>query len=315
MTLIENQVATIKVIGIGGRGSGAIKHMIEQGMQGVAFVVIDTDTRALSRNLPYTQLQRDITISERHESLSEHVVGIEDAEALHERIKSLIGSSDMLFIIVGMEGSTENKISHRVAQIARELKILTVAIITNPFSHKNDLHHFDDECIKSLNENVDSLIIVPKTKIQVSHGNVEATQKTYTAACEFMHSAVTSLITALTDDCLISVDFDDLSIILSDSGIAIFGAGSASGTNRARIAAERAITCLQFENRELTSTRSVLVNITHDSDFTMREYKDVMNHVRSIVSDESTVIVCAYPNRSVSEEIHVAIFATGFNLM
>jgi len=306
---------TLQVIGIGGGGVSAINYMIEQGMQGAEFIAIDTNAETLSRSLALTQLLIGTAIIEDMGGHSEPSACNAAAEEFCERIKASICNADMVFIIAGMGGRTEQEIAPMVAQIARELKILTVAIITNQFSHESDRHHYDDVCIKSLSANVDSLIIVPKIKISGEPGNDEAMQESYTAACKFMHSAVTSLVTALTDDCFISVDFADLSIILSDSGIAIFGTGSASGTNRAQIAAERAISCLQFENRELTNTRGALVNITHDSYFTMQEYKEVMRHVRSIVSEESTVIVCAYPNRSTSNELHVAVFATGFNLI
>lgn len=313
MTQIESQDATIKIIGIGSCGGGAINHMIKQGMQGVEFVVIDTDTQALSRSFASTQLPIDIKIQERHESHSALAVEIEDTEAVRERLESLIKNSDIVFIITGMGDSAGRAIAPMVAKITRELKILTVAAITNPFSHEADRPNYVDESIKSLNENVDSLIFVPQTKAAEKLESDESELADY-ATNEFMHSAVESLVTVLTDVGLVAVDLTDLSTIISDSGIAIFGTATATGTNRASIAAEQALSCLTQKNKHTDNVHGVLVNITHDSSFTMTEYKAVMKQARSIASETSTVIVCAYPKSS-TNELRVAVYATGFNLM
>lgn len=314
--IIENRTNPIifKVIGIGGVGCSAINHMIEQGMQSVEFAAIDTETQTLNNNLAPTKLKIDITTLEHLVSHSEQVVGNANIETLAENVKSLLGKSDMIFIIAEMRGKFETEISLIIANIAREMNILTMAIVAKKFAHEKDSIHYANEGIMTLQNTVDSVIVIPQSQAIGIFSNKESMPAYFTAANEFMHNAVSSIVELMYCDSMIGIDFADLRVLFSKSGMAILGSGTASGENRSRIAAEQAVSCLLAEDMDMSCLTGALVNITCDSSLTMSEYKEVMKHVRStLCNDETLVIVGTDINESMGVEFRVTIFAIGFN--
>lgn len=313
MNQIENRAESIKIIGIGDLGGSAINHMINQGMQGVEFAVIDTDKQALSRSLASVRLQIDINCTDYLASTVEERIETIGRESLLERIKPQILNVDILFIIAGMGSSTGIALSTIVSQMALELNILTVAVITQPFSHDEDRIRCADEGIKSLYACVDSLMIVPNTNVSEILINDQIVPELIIAANAYIHNAIENLIKLITDDGVVEIDFSDVRLLLSKSGLTKFAVATASGSNRAKIATEKATDLLQPENTERLNLKGLLVNMKHDGDnFTMREYKDVMSGIRSkFNNDETIVIVRTSSNNSNAGALRVTIFATG----
>ena len=303
----------IKIIGIGGAGCTAINYIIEQGLKGVEYIFIDSDKQSLSQSQASVLLKTDIEFPDYLASTLDQQVNINARESLQERIKSQILNADLIFIIAGMGGTTETKHSTTVAQIANELNILTVAVITPPFTHDEDRTRCANDGIISLYEYVDSLMIVPNTNTIDGLINDQIELDLIIAANTYIHTAIKSLVEFITEDGVVGIDFSDVCLLLSKSGLTKFSVATASGSNRAKIATEKATALLQPENTELLSLKGLLVNMKHDGDnFTMREYKEVMNGVRSkFNNDETIVIIRTSSNNANAGELRVTIFATG----
>ena len=314
--IIENRPNPIifKAIGIGNVGCSAINYMIEQGMQSVEYAAIDTEAQTLNNNLASTKLKIDITTPEHLVSHSKQVVGNANIETLAENVKSFLGKPDMIFIIAEVGGKFETEKSLIIANIAREMNILTMAIVAKQFAHEKDSIRYTNEGIMTLQNTVDSVIVIPQSKAIGVFSNKESMHASFIAANEFMCNAVSSIVELMYGDSMIGIDFADLRVLFSKSGMAILGTGTASGENRSRIAAEQAISCLIAENMDMSCPHSVLVNITCDESFTMSEYKEVMKHVRSTLSNDDTlVIVGTNINESMGGKFRITIFAIGFN--
>jgi len=306
----QSQDAVIKVIGVGGCGGNAVDHMIEQGVQGVEFIVINTDAQALGRSKARTQLQIGVTITKGLGAGAKPSVGRAAAEEDRERIKELISGANMVFITAGMGGGTGTGAAPVVAEIAREMDILTVAVVTKPFVYEGNRMRYAAEGIKALNEHVDSLIIVPNSKLMEVLGNDVTVPEAFKAANGVLQGAVAGIAEVINVPGLINVDFADVATVMSENGMAMMGSAVASGPDRARVAAERAIASPLLEDVDMTGARGVLVNITSTSSLKVREMEEVMACVQ-FAAEEATVILGSVFDETMGDELRVTVVATG----
>ena len=306
----QSQDAIIKVIGVGGCGGNAVDHMIEQGVQGVEFIAINTDAQALGRSKARTQLQIGVAITKGLGAGAKPSVGRAAAEEDRERIKELIRGANMVFITAGMGGGTGTGAAPVVAEIARELEILTVAVVTKPFIYEGNRMRHAAEGIKALNEHVDSLIIVPNAKLMEVLGDDVTVPEAFKAANGVLQGAVAGIAEVINVPGLINVDFADVATVMSENGMAMMGSAVASGPDRARIAAERAIASPLLEDVDMTGARGVLVNITSTSSLKVREMEEVMACVQ-FAAEEATVILGSVFDETMGDELRVTVVATG----
>ncbi len=309
----QSQDAVIKVIGVGGCGGNAVDHMIEQGVQGVEFIAINTDAQALNRSKARTQLQIGAAITKGLGAGAKPSVGRAAAEEDRERIKEIITGANMVFITAGMGGGTGTGAAPIVAQIAREMNILTVAVVTKPFIYEGNRMRFAAEGIKALHEHVDSLIIVPNSKLMEVLGNDVTVPEAFKAANGVLQGAVAGIAEVINVPGLINVDFADVRTVMSENGMAMMGSAVASGPDRARMAAERAIASPLLEDVDMTGARGVLVNITSTSSLKVREMEEVMACVQ-FAAEEATVILGSVFDESMGDELRVTVVATGLGL-
>jgi len=306
----QTQDAVIKVIGIGGCGGNAVDHMIEQGVQGVEFIVINTDAQALNRSKARTQLQIGATITKGLGAGAKPSVGQAAAEEDRDRIKEMISGAHMVFITAGMGGGTGTGAAPVVAEIAREMDILTVAVVTKPFSYEGNRMRLAKAGIETLYEYVDSLIIVPNSKLMEVLGSEVTVPEAFKAANGVLQGAVAGIAEVINVPGLINVDFADVRTVMSENGMAMMGSAIASGPNRARDAAEQAIASPLLEDVDMTGARGVLVNITSSSQLKLKEIDDVMESVQ-FAAEEATVIVGSVFDETMSSELRVTVVATG----
>ncbi len=306
----QSQDAVIKVIGIGGCGGNAVDHMISEGVQGVEFIVINTDAQALNRSLAGTQLQIGAAITRGLGAGAKPSIGRAAAEEDRERIKKMIAGANMVFITAGMGGGTGTGAAPIVAQIAREMNILTVAVVTKPFAYEGNRTRFAAEGIKALQEHVDSLIVVPNSKLMEVLGNDVTVPEAFRAANGVLQGAVAGIAEVINAPGLINVDFADVCTVMSENGMAMMGSAVASGPDRAKIAAERAIASPLLEDMDLTGARGVLVNITSTSSLKLREMDEVMACVK-FAAEEATVILGSVFDESMGDDLRVTVVATG----
>jgi cell division protein FtsZ len=306
----QTQDAVIKVIGVGGCGGNAVDHMIEQGVQGVEFIAINTDAQALKRSKARTQLQIGANITKGLGAGAKPSVGQAAAEEDRERIKELITGANMVFITAGMGGGTGTGAAPIVAQIARELDILTVAVVTKPFTYEGNRMRFAKAGIEALHEHVDSLIIVPNSKLMEVLGNDITVPEAFKAANGVLQGAVAGIAEVINVPGLINVDFADVRTVMSENGMAMMGSAIANGADRARTAAERAIASPLLEDVNMSGARGVLVNITSSSNLKLKEIDDVMECVQ-FAAEEATVIVGSVFDEAMGDELRVTVVATG----
>jgi cell division protein FtsZ len=306
----ESQDAIIKVIGVGGCGGNAVDHMIEQGVQGVEFIAINTDAQALKRSKARTQLQIGANITKGLGAGAKPSVGQAAAEEDRERIRELVQGANMVFITAGMGGGTGTGAAPVVAQIARELDILTVAVVTKPFAYEGNRMRFAKAGIEALHEHVDSLIIVPNSKLMEVLGNDITVPEAFKAANGVLQGAVAGIAEVINVPGLINVDFADVRTVMSENGMAMMGSAIANGADRARTAAERAIASPLLEDVNMSGARGVLVNITSSSNLKLKEIDDVMECVQ-FAAEEATVIVGSVFDEAMGDELRVTVVATG----
>jgi cell division protein FtsZ len=307
----QAQGALIKVIGVGGCGGNAINHMIEQAVQGVEFVAINTDAQALRGNKAVTQLQIGKTLTKGLGAGAKPEVGYAAAMEDRDRLAEILAGVDMVFITAGMGGGTGTGAAPVVAQVAKELGILVVAVVTKPFEHERKRMQLAQAGIEALTEYVDSLIIVPNEKLMTVLGEDTTLIDAYRASNGVLQGAVAGIAEVINVDGMINVDFADVRTLMSENGMAMMGSATATGTDRAQKAAKSAMSSPLLEDVDLSGARGVLVNITASANFTMREYKDVMNSVRSVAADDATVIVGQVFDEGMGDALRVTIVATG----
>jgi len=306
----ETKDAVIKVIGVGGCGGNAVDHMIEQGVQGVEFIVINTDAQALKRSKAQAQLQIGATITKGLGAGAKPSVGQAAAEEDRERIKEMISGANMVFITAGMGGGTGTGAAPIVAQIAKEMDILTVAVVTKPFSYEGNRMRFAKAGIEALYQYVDSLIIVPNSKLMEVLGNDITVPEAFKAANGVLQGAVGGIAEVINVPGLINVDFADVRTVMSENGMAMMGSAIASGPDRARLATERAIASPLLEDVDMSGARGVLVNITSSSQLRLKEIDEVMQCVQ-FAAEEATVIVGSVFDETMGDNLRVTVVATG----
>ncbi len=306
--------AVIKVIGIGGCGGNAVDHMIEQGVQGVEFICANTDAQALKRNQAKTLLQLGASITKGLGAGANPEVGREAALEDRDRLAELIQGADMLFITAGMGGGTGTGAAPVVAQIAKELGILTVAVVTKPFSFEGKRLKVAQAGIEALSQYVDSVIVIPNDKLMSVLGEEVSMLDAFKAANSVLHGAVAGIAEVINCPGLVNVDFADVRTVMSEMGMAMMGSAYASGVDRARLAAEQAVASPLLEDVNLSGARGVLVNITASMGLKMKEVHDVMNTIRDFTAEDATVIVGTVIDESMEDNLRVTIVATGLGL-
>jgi cell division protein FtsZ len=308
---VDTQDAVIKVIGVGGCGGNAVDHMIDSGLSGVEFIAINTDAQALKRNQAKTQLQLGNGVTKGLGAGANPEVGREAALEDRERIAEMIDGADMLFITAGMGGGTGTGAAPVVAEVAKELGILTVAVVTKPFMFEGRRVRAANAGIEALSRHVDSLIIIPNEKLMQVLGEDVSMLDAFKAANNVLHGAVGGIAEVINCPGLVNVDFADVRTVMSEMGMAMMGSAGASGEDRARIAAEQAVASPLLEDVNLAGARGVLVNITASSSVKMREIHDVMNTIKGFTAEEATVIVGQVLDDAMEDTLRVTMVATG----
>ena len=307
----ETQEAIIKVIGVGGCGSNAVDHMIDNQMQGVEFICMNTDAQALKGNQAPTLLQIGPSITKGLGAGANPEVGREAALEDRDRIAEIIQGSDMLFITAGMGGGTGTGAAPVVAQVAKEMGILTVAVVSKPFSFEGKRIKAAEAGMEALSQHVDSLIVIPNDKLMTVLGNDISMLDAFKAANDVLHGAVAGIAEVINCPGLVNVDFADVRTVMSEMGMAMMGSASSSGVDRARIAAEQAVASPLLEDVTLSGARGVLVNITANSELKMREVTEVMSTIKELAAEEATVIIGTVIDENLQDDLRVTMVATG----
>ena len=308
----QAQEAVIKVIGVGGCGGNAVDHMIVQGVQGVEFICANTDAQALKRNQAKSQLQLGGEITKGLGAGANPEVGRKAALEDRERIAEMISGADMLFLTAGMGGGTGTGAAPVVAEIAKELGILTVAVVTKPFAFEGKRQRIAQEGLDALSQHVDSLIVIPNDKLMQVLGNAITLDEAFRAANDVLHGAVAGIAEIISCPGMINVDFADVRTVMAEMGMAMMGSAKASGAGRAREAAEQAVACPLLEDINISDARGVLVNISASkASFQLQEMYDVMETIKAFAAESATVIVGTVYDESLGDGLRVTIVATG----
>ena len=307
----QTQEAVIKVIGVGGCGGNAVDHMIASGLGGVEFICVNTDAQALKRNQAGVTVQLGSAITKGLGAGANPAVGREAALEDRERIAELIDGADMLFITAGMGGGTGTGAAPVVAEVAKELGILTVAVVTKPFGFEGKRMKVALEGIEALTQHVDSLIVIPNDKLMEVLGGKIGFRDAFKAADGVLHGAVAGIAELIKCTGLINVDFADVRTVMSEMGMAMMGSAQASGADRAKMAAEQAVASPLLEDVNLSGARGVLVNISASEDMNLEEVYEVMNTIRSFTAEDATVIFGTVFDNALQDELRVTVVATG----
>lgn len=309
----KKQEAVIKVIGVGGCGNNAVDFMIEKNVHGVDFISVNTDLQSLKKSQANNIVQIGLNLTKGLGSGARPDSGKQAAIEDKEKLKSIIEDADMLFITAGMGGGTGTGATPVIAEIAKELGILTVAVVTKPFSFEGKRNQIAEQGLKELRNYVDSLIVIPNEKLMNVLGADVTFINAFSAANEVLYNSVSGISDIINHTGLINVDFSDVKTVMAEMGSAIIGSGIFEGDNRAVKAAQLAINSPLLENIQLKNAKGILVNISASSSFKMKEYIDVMNEVKSITAHDATVIVGNVIDDSLENKIKVTIVATGLD--
>ena len=314
--LVENYTpsAEIKVIGVGGGGGNAVSQMIDAGIDGVEFIAANTDAQALRQFKGRTLLQIGSSVTKGLGAGANPEVGRQAALEDRDRITEMIAGADMVFITAGMGGGTGTGAAPVIAQAAKELGILTVAVVTKPF-------HFEakrrmtiaEQGIEELSKHVDSLIIIPNSKLPEVMGSDALLLNAFKAANDVLQGAVQGIAELITRQGLINVDFADVRTVMSEMGQAVMGAGQAKGEDRAIMAVQAAIGSPLLEEVNLQGACGVLVNITAGMNMTMKEFEEIGSAVADLASDDATVVIGTVIDPEIGDELRVTVVATGLN--
>lgn len=312
--LVESvaQSAEIKVIGIGGGGGNAVHHMINNHVEGVEFICANTDAQALNNLKAKTILQMGSNITKGLGAGANPEIGRQAALEDRDEIAEILSGADMVFITAGMGGGTGTGAAPIVAEVAREMGILTVAIVTRPFPFEGKKRSkVADEGIRLLSEHVDSLITIPNEKLLDVLGKEASLLEAFKAANDVLLGAVKGIADLIMNPGMINVDFADVKTVMSEMGMAMMGTGTAVGADRAREAAEAAIRSPLLEDVNLQGARGILVNITAGENLTLGEFSEVGDTIEEFASDDATVVVGTVIDPSLKDEMRVTVVATG----
>jgi cell division protein FtsZ len=304
--------AVIKVIGIGGCGGNAVEHMIARGLCDVEFLCANTDAQALKRSTAGVQLQLGTTLTRGLGAGARPEIGRDAAMEDRDRIAEMIDGADMLFITAGMGGGTGTGAAPVIADIAKSMKILTVAVVTRPFKLEGGKRMKVAQAgIDELAKRVDSLIIIPNDKLMEVLGEDISMLDAYAAANDVLHGAVSGIAEVINNPGLVNVDFADVRTVMGEVGMAMMGSAIGAGTDRARQAAEAAVRSPLLEDVNLAGARGVLVNVTASSGLRMKEYQDVMTTIKEFTADDALVIVGTVIDDAMEDRLRVTMIATG----
>ena len=308
----DNQAAVIKVIGVGGGGGNAVEHMLSGNIEGVEFICANTDAQALNNSAAKTLLQLGRNITKGLGAGADPLIGRQAALEDRDRIMELLEGADMVFITAGMGGGTGTGAAPIVAQVAKEMGILTVAVVTRPFSFEGKKRaQIADDGINELGQFVDSLITIPNEKLLSVLGRDISLLNAFGAANDVLLGAVQGIAELITCPGLINVDFADVRTVMSEMGMAMMGSGKAQGEDRATVAAETAVSSPLLEDVNLSGAKGILVNITAGMDMTIGEFDEVGNTVKQFASENATVVIGTVIDPDMSGEMRVTIVATG----
>jgi cell division protein FtsZ len=307
-----NETAIIKVVGVGGGGGNAVEHMLRAKIEGVDFICANTDAQALKNSTSKTILQLGGNVTKGLGAGADPDLGRQSALEDRDRLMDVLDGSDMVFITAGMGGGTGTGAAPVVAQVAKEMGILTVAVVTRPFTFEGKKRSQVAETgIKDLSQFVDSLITIPNEKLMSVLGREVSLLNAFAAANDVLLGAVQGIAQLITCPGLINVDFADVRTVMSEMGMAMMGSGKAQGEDRARVAAEAAISSPLLEDINLSGAKGILVNITAGMDFSIGEFEEVGNTIKQFSSDNATVVVGTVIDPEMSGDLRVTIVATG----
>ena len=308
----HSQSAVIKVIGVGGGGGNAVSHMVNTGIEGVDFVCANTDAQALNTARVKTALQIGCNITKGLGAGADPDIGRQAAMEDRDRIVEVIEGADMLFISAGMGGGTGTGAAPVVAQVAKELGILTVAVVTKPFELEGSKRMtIADHGIAELSKYVDSLITIPNEKLLAVLGSDTTLIDAFQAANEVLQGAVQGIAELITTPGTMNVDFADVRTVMSEMGMAMMGSGVSSGEGRAREAAEAAISSPLLEDVNLSGANGILVNVTSDLNLTIGEFSEIGDTIKEFAASDATVIIGSALDQSMKDEVRVTVVATG----
>ncbi len=307
-----NPTAIIKVIGVGGGGGNALQHMLAANMEGVEFICANTDSQALKNSNAKTVLQLGSNMTKGLGAGADPEVGRQAALEDRDRLMDVLEGSDMVFITAGMGGGTGTGAAPIVAQVAKEMGILTVAVVTRPFVFEGKKRaEIANKGITELSQFVDSLITIPNEKLRSVLGQDVSLLNAFGAANDVLLGAVQGIAELITHPGLINVDFADVRTVMSEMGMAMMGSGKAQGEERAKVAAEAAISSPLLEDVNLSGARGILVNITAGKDLSIGEFDEVGTAVKAFAAENATIVVGTVIDPEMSGDIRVTIVATG----
>lgn len=311
MSVNNDHRARIKVIGVGGGGGNAVEHMMQGAFEGVEFLVANTDAQVLRRSTaPIMQLGEQITKG--LGAGADPDIGRQAAEEDIEKLRVFLKDTDMIFITAGMGGGTGTGAAPVIAKLAKDMGILTVAVVTKPFAFEGKARlHIAEQGMQGLSQYVDSLITIPNNKLLTVLGKNMTLLNAFKAANNVLHGAVQGIAELITRPGLINVDFADVRTVMAEMGMAMMGTGIASGENRARDAAEAAIASPLLEDINLVGAKGVLVNITAGLNMSIGEFEEVGEAVKAFTSDNATVVVGTVIDPDMGDEMRVTVVATG----
>ncbi len=308
--MAERRAQSSKVVGVGGGGGNAIQHMLKKGVEGVDFIALNTDAQALKSLDAKTTLQIGGSFTKGLGAGANPEIGRQAALEDRDRIAEVLTGADMVFITAGMGGGTGTGAAPVVAEVARELEILTVAVVTKPFGFENRMD-VADAGIAQLSRFVDSLITIPNAKLMAVLGERTPILAAFAAANDVLLGAVQGIADLIIRPGMINVDFADVRTVMSEMGMAMMGTGRARGENRARDAAEAAIRSPLLEDIDLHGARGILVNVTAGPDLSIGEFSDVGDIIAEFASEQATVVVGTVIDEDMDEELKVTVVATG----
>ena len=306
------QSAVIKVIGVGGGGGNAIEHMVSAEVEGVEFICANTDAQALKNSTARTVLQLGSEVTKGLGAGANPEMGRQAALEDADRIRDVLEGADMVFITTGMGGGTGTGAAPVIAEVAKEVGALTVAVVTRPFPFEGRKRmQVAEQGIRALSQHVDSLITIPNEKLLSVLGKGVTLLDAFRAANNVLLGAVQGIAELITRPGLINVDFADVRTVMSEMGMAMMGTGSATGENRAREAAEAAIASPLLDDIDLAGARGVLVNVTAGLDLSISEFEEVGDAIKAFTTDDATVIVGTVIDPQMTDELRVTLVATG----
>lgn len=307
-----SQNAVIKVIGVGGGGGNAVEHMVHAEIEGVEFICANTDAQVLKHSSAKTILQLGTNITKGLGAGANPEIGRQAAMEDRDRVREVIEGADMLFITAGMGGGTGTGAAPVVAQIAKELGVLTVAVITKPFPFEGRRRMQAAKIgIEELSKHVDSVITIPNEKLLTVLGKGVTLLDAFKAANNVLHGAVQGIAELITKPGLINVDFADVRSVMSEMGMAMMGTGQGNGEDRARKAAQAAISSPLLDDVHIAGAKGILVNITAGSDFAMDEFQTVGAEVEAIAQEDANVVIGTVIDPNMTDDIRVTLVATG----